>query len=76
MHELREQSKNAYSNQRIKDADQNSKELFTLANGLLYKKAPCYFPNHTPEKKLAGSFELYFKEKIENIHRHFLKKVF
>ena len=65
------EAKKQYFNEKIAGVEENSKELFKLANKLLQKQGDTSLPTHSCEKQLANEIGHYFKEKIEKIRINF-----
>ena len=67
VNELCIETKRKYYNDRVLAAENNSKELFKVANTLLNKPTCTSLPSHTAERDLANKFGQYFTEKISKI---------
>ena len=65
------EAKIQFYNSKIEKTEENSKELFNLANSLLHKEQSDSLPSHSCEKELANHFGQYFQDKIENIRQEF-----
>ena len=57
------EAKTQYYNSKIEKSEENSKELFNLANSLLYKEKNEALPTYLCEKTLADQFGEYFTTK-------------
>ena len=67
LRKLCSEAKRKYYNGRVLGAENNSKELFKVANSLLNKPKSTSLPSHTTEKDLANKFGHFFNNKIANI---------
>ena len=67
LNKLCSEVKRKYYNGEVLSAENNSKELFKVANSLLNKPRSTSLPSHTAEKDLANKFGQFFSNKIARI---------
>jgi hypothetical protein len=65
-------AKSSYMCEKIHESKGNQKQLFKIANDLLYRKKARPLPSHTDPEVLANDFADFFSNKISKIYESFL----
>ena len=67
VNDLISKNKQLYYNDKIANAENNSKDLFKISKELLYKNNKNILPSSSSGKELANQFGQYFSNKITSI---------
>jgi hypothetical protein len=66
-------AKKQYYQDKIKDCNIDQKQIFKLADGLLFKKKSSLLPSHSDPEDIANKFADYFSLKISGIRNDIIQ---